>query len=163
MIRRQNLGYNTSWSLAAQALPMLTGVLALPFLVRSLGTERFGLLTTAWLILAYFSSVDLGIGRAAMHFGAQALGRGAGHELPTLLGTSMILLAGIGSLAGFVWWAVVPSLVERVLRIPNPLRAEAHGMLMVIGGMVPALLMSGSARLIPWVGHANAPNAVEGS
>ena len=45
-------------------LPTLAGVVAIPRLVHSLGVDRFGLLSLAWIIVGYFSLFDMGMGRA---------------------------------------------------------------------------------------------------
>jgi len=58
------LARNTLLNLLGQAVPLLVGVLTIPFIVHGLGTERFGLLSLAWVILGYFTIFDLGLGRA---------------------------------------------------------------------------------------------------
>ena len=46
---------NTVINLAGQVLPLLVGIITIPMLIRGLGTERFGLLTLAWVVIGYFS------------------------------------------------------------------------------------------------------------
>ena len=58
------LARNTIWNLLGQVLPMVVGVVAIPPLVHSLGVDRFGVLSLAWIIIGYFSLFDLGMGRA---------------------------------------------------------------------------------------------------
>jgi len=44
------LARNTLLNLIGQAVPLLVGVVTVPFIIRGLGTERFGLLSLAWVI-----------------------------------------------------------------------------------------------------------------
>src|ERR1700721_1057348 len=58
------LARNTVWNLVGQIAPMAVGLFAIPRLISSLGTDRFGVLTIAWMVVGYFSFFDLGLGRA---------------------------------------------------------------------------------------------------
>jgi len=58
------LARNTLLNFIGQAVPLLVGVATIPFIVRGLGTERFGFLSLAWVVLGYFAIFDLGLGRA---------------------------------------------------------------------------------------------------
>lgn len=75
-IRGSLLAHNTLLNFIGQAVPLLVGVVTIPFIVQGLGTERFGLLSLAWVILGYFTIFDLGLGRATTNFVAEALGKG---------------------------------------------------------------------------------------
>lgn len=67
---------NTLINLIGQALPLLVAVVAMPLVVRGLGTERFGLLSLAWGVMGYFTVFNLGLGRATAKHMAEALGIG---------------------------------------------------------------------------------------
>ena len=58
------LARNTILNVLGYGLPMLVAIFAIPLLVKGLGTERFGILTLAWVIIGYLSLFDLGLGRA---------------------------------------------------------------------------------------------------
>ena len=60
----RTLARNTIFNLIGQIAPMLVAIFTIPVLIRVLGTDRFGVLTLAWLLVGYFSLFDLGIGRA---------------------------------------------------------------------------------------------------
>ena len=45
-------------------LPLIVGVLSIPFAIKGLGKEGFGILTIAWVILGYFGLFDFGLSRA---------------------------------------------------------------------------------------------------
>ena len=77
-----SLARNTGLNIIGQVVPLLVGLGAIPYVVRGLGTERFGILSIAWVLLGYFSLFDLGLGRATTKFVAECLGRGELHHLP---------------------------------------------------------------------------------
>lgn len=52
------------WNLIGSILPMLVGVVCIPFLLKNLGVEKFGVLTLIWTLIGYFNIFDFGIGRA---------------------------------------------------------------------------------------------------
>src|SRR5262245_27832918 len=92
---------NTILNLAGQALPLVVGFVALPTIVDGLGTDRFGLLGLGWVVLGYFSFLDLGMARASARFAAEAIGRGARHEVADIVSSAIVVQLVVG-LAGAV-------------------------------------------------------------
>jgi len=84
------LARNTILNVLGYSLPMLVAIFAIPPLVKGLGTERFGILTLAWVIIGYLSLFDLGLGRALTKLVAEKLNRtkGATHVFIPLKGFS---------------------------------------------------------------------------
>lgn len=54
----------TIWNLIGSVLPMIVGLVCIPFLIKNIGVERFGVLSLIWTLIGYFSIFDFGIGRA---------------------------------------------------------------------------------------------------
>ncbi|MDO4689048.1 MAG: flippase [Plesiomonas sp.] len=52
------------WNLIGGCAPLVIGVFSIPFLMRELGVQLFGLLTLIWALIGYFSLFDFGLGRA---------------------------------------------------------------------------------------------------
>src|SRR5205807_623908 len=80
-----------------------------------LGTDRFGVLTLAWMVLGYFSLFDLGLGRALTKRVAEELGHGREGEVPPLVGTALGLMMALGVVGGGLVAAASPRLVHDVL------------------------------------------------
>lgn len=131
-------------NLISQALPLLVAVIAIPFVVRGLGTERFGLLSLAWVFLGSFAIFDLGLGRATTKFVAEALGKGEHEKVPSLVWTAVTVQAIFGVVGGLVLFRITPFLVERVLNIPPNLIREAETTFYLLALFVPVVLISGS-------------------
>ena len=94
---------STMWSLLGAILPMLAGLIAIPFLLRYLGQERLGVLSLIWVIVGYFSFLDMGLGRAVTVAVASCRSdalSGRANELH-VVGTASVLLVTVGCAAAF--------------------------------------------------------------
>jgi hypothetical protein len=55
---------NAVWNLVEACAPVLVAVVCLPMLKKSLGMERLGIISLAWVLVGYFGFFDLGLSRA---------------------------------------------------------------------------------------------------
>jgi len=138
------LAHNMLLNLIGQGLPLLVGVVSVPFIIRGLGTDRFGLLSLAWVVLGYFAIFDLGLGRATTKFVAEAWGKGEEKEIPHIAWTSVTVQALFGLLGSIVLIALTPLLVGRILNVPPELIGEAKVMFYILAPSVPIVLISSS-------------------
>lgn len=88
---------HVGWNLAGLSLPLLVAVVTVPYLIGTLGNERFGLLALAWGLIGYAGALDLGIGRALTQMVARLRGDGDLSSIPDVLATAarITLIAGI--------------------------------------------------------------------
>ncbi|MBI5016175.1 MAG: flippase [Deltaproteobacteria bacterium] len=140
------LARNTALNLVGNGAPMLVALVAIPVLLRGIGTERFGILTLAWMLVGYFSLFDLGIARAMTKSVSEHLARGELRELPSLVWTSLYLMLGFGALGGVVAAGVTPLLVDRVLNIPPELVEESTSSFHLLALCVPVVLVTAGLR-----------------
>ena len=54
---------NTIFNLLGYGIPLIIAILIIPFLIKGLGNEKFGILSLSWVIIGYFSLFDFGIGK----------------------------------------------------------------------------------------------------
>src|ERR1043166_2774185 len=73
--RVRKVGWNTIYQIGAQVAPAIAAIVAIPLLLRQLGSELFGIVTIFSTALLYFTMLDLGLGRAATRFIAQSMER----------------------------------------------------------------------------------------
>ena len=145
-IRGSLLARNTLLNLAGQVIPLLIGLATIPYIVRGLGTERFGVLAIASVVLGYFSLFDLGLGRATTKFVADCLGRGKQQELPELIWTSVGFQVLLGLAGGVCAGAITPLLVGRILKIPMTLVGETTTALLILAASLPVVLACNGLR-----------------
>jgi O-antigen/teichoic acid export membrane protein len=102
------LARNTLLNVAGQVIPLLVGFATMPYVIRHLGPDRFGLLSLAWIVVGYFALFDLGIGPATTKFVAELLGKGDIEKLPALVWTALGTQSGMGLVAGLLLNASAP-------------------------------------------------------
>ena len=96
LISGKILAHNTILNFIGQVIPLIVGVITIPFIIRGLGIERFGLLSLAWVVLGYFTILDLGLGRATIKFVAEALGKGEKDEISRIVWTAVTIQVILG-------------------------------------------------------------------
>ena len=142
----KRLTKNTLWNLLGGTLPLLVGVVTIPLLVKGLGTDRFGVLALAWMVVGYFSLFDLGLGRVLTLLVAEKLGADQSRDIPPLVWTALFLMGCLG-LIGALMLAVLSSwLVYSVLKIPDPLQAETLNSFYLLAISVPAIISTAGLR-----------------
>lgn len=139
-----SLKRNTLWNLAGSGLPLLAGVVAIPYALEHLGREAFGVLTLVWSLIGYFSLFDFGVGRALTVEISKR--RGLSPELPVgpvlRAGMLLTLLAGIGGVA--VVALLARPLATRWLSISPQLQdAAAQAFWITAWGVLPTTVSSG--------------------
>lgn len=166
-VRPRLLVRNVGLNFVGQLLPLLVGLLAIPFVVRGLGTERFGLLALAWVIVGYFTVFDLGLGRATTKYVAELVGRGDERAASRVVWTSVVSQLFLGLVGTAALLALTPFLVDRVLQIPGPFAPEASGMFTVLSLGIPLTLVAGSLfgalearQRFDWVNAIRVPASV---
>ena len=115
---------NAIYSLASFAWPIVLAILATPYIVHGLGTERYGLFVLATASVGFLGLFDLGMGSALIKFASDAHARRDYGELNRAFATglSFYLLVGVVGLAVAV--AGAPFFAERVLDV-SPERQDA--------------------------------------
>jgi O-antigen/teichoic acid export membrane protein len=140
------LARNTIWNLIGQLLPMAVGVVAIPPLVRSLGVDRFGVLSLAWIVIGYFSLFDLGMGRALTKLVADKIGGSDEASIPPLVWTSLFLMLLLGVVGGLISLAISPWLVFNALKVPPALQVETLRSFQLLAASIPIVTVTSGLR-----------------
>jgi O-antigen/teichoic acid export membrane protein len=138
----RRLARNILWNLLGNGVPLLVAIVAIPLLIEGLGTERFGLLTLAWMVVGYFSLFDLGLGRALTKLVAERLGQGHVSDVPALIWTAMSLMGALGVLGATCVAVLSPWLVRSVLKIPPELQSETLVSFYLLALSIPVVVSS---------------------
>jgi O-antigen/teichoic acid export membrane protein len=140
------LAKNVLLNLAGEGAPLLVAFFAVPVLIEGLGTDRFGVLTLAWVVVGYFSLFDMGLGRAVTKFVADELAQDTDVRIPGIAWTGLALMAALGALGGMALYASSTALVDHVIKVPDALRAETSGMLRVLSLGLPMVVTTAGLR-----------------
>jgi O-antigen/teichoic acid export membrane protein len=140
------LAKNTIFNLLGQILPMFVGIITIPYIVRGLGVNGYGILSIAYLLLGYFSIFDLGLSRATVKFVAEHLSPEKVHKVPEIVWTSLSLLVAVGSAGGILVAAFVPVLVTQFFKMPASFVGEAKTSLFILAASMPVMLGNDALR-----------------
>src|SRR3546814_16934770 len=95
-----SLKKNTGWNLAGSGVPLLVGLFSVPYLVKNLGVEAFGILTLIWALIGYFSLFDFGLGRALTQQIAKRLNTSAVTQVSGLARVGLLFTLSTGLVGG---------------------------------------------------------------
>lgn len=142
LVTGSRLARNSVFNLLGQGVPFLAAVVAIPLLIRGLGTDRFGVLTLAWMVIGYFSLFDLGLGRALTQVVAERIGTGRDTVAPPLVWAALTLMFALGLVGTLVISLVAPLLVHSVLKIPAPLQVESLHAFYMLALAIPIVVVT---------------------
>jgi O-antigen/teichoic acid export membrane protein len=142
------LAKNTAFNFAGQVLPILAGVALIPYIMRGLGPDRFGMLGIIWLVFGYFNLVDLGLGRATTKFLAELLTKGEARQISEMVWSSIVLQVLLGLAGGVIIAILTPILVDRVLKTPATLVGEARTAFYILAATLPTVLAANGLRAV---------------
>lgn len=127
-------------NLVGQILPLLVGLVTIPYLIRHLGVERFGILSISWALFGYFGQLDMGLGRATTKYVAACLGCGDTQKLPELVWTSLFSQMATGLVGTLFLVAMTPILVNRVFKLPPAFSSETKNVLLILAFSLPLVI-----------------------
>jgi len=134
---------NAILNIISQIAPILIGLVTIPMLIKHLGTEEYGVLTTAWMVIGFFSIFDLGIGRAITVFCADKLESNKTEDVPELIWTALFILAGLGLLATLIISLTANEIVENFLNVPILLRRETVNVVILLAVAISPIICTG--------------------
>jgi O-antigen/teichoic acid export membrane protein len=141
----RSIGVNTVYQVGSQVAPAVAAIAAIPFLLRHLGYDVFGIVTIFSTTLVYFAMLDLGLGRAATRFISQSLEAGKLDDVRRYFWGSIILLGAMGTMVTVVCFLSVPAVVG-YLNIPTPYLRAATESFYVICLIIPVVTLTATLR-----------------
>jgi len=144
--RLRLLARNAALNFSGHAAPLIAALVAIPFLANKLGTDRFGLLSIAWVLVGYFSLFDLGLGRALSREVAKRRGATGELELPAIVCSGLQGMIALGVLAGIGLYGAATWLCQDVLNIGASLREEATRTIHVVAVALPFVIATSGLR-----------------
>jgi O-antigen/teichoic acid export membrane protein len=137
---------NSIFNLVGQILPMLVGIVTIPYIIRGIGTDGYGILSIAFLVLGYFSIFDLGLSRATVRFVAEHMTPDQVHKVPGLVWTSLTLLVGLGCVFGTIGAIFVPVAITRFFKMPEFFVGDARISIFILCLAMPIMLGNDALR-----------------
>lgn len=142
LVTVSRLARNSIYNLLGQGVPFLAAVIAIPLLIKGLGTDRFGVLTIAWMVIGYFSLFDFGLSRALTQVVAERIGVSRDTVAPPLVWAALALMFVLGLVGMVVVGLIAPWLVLSVLKIPGPLQVETLHAFYMLAAAIPMVVVT---------------------
>lgn len=99
---------NSLFNLIGLGAPLFVALFTIPVLIDALGEDRFGILTLIWAVVSYFGLFDLGLGRALTLQLSRYLTTHKESECGELVWTALLIMLGLGVVAGVLLFLGVP-------------------------------------------------------
>lgn len=107
-----SLRKNTLWNLIGGMLPLLAAALLIPYTLKTMGYEAFGVLTLIWALIGYFGLFDLGIGRSLTYEISRLKISNQYSEIALTLKAGLYLTLVTGILGAILFWFLSPLFVK---------------------------------------------------
>jgi len=137
---------NTIYNLLGYGIPLVFALVIIPFLIKGMGTEKFGLLSLAYVIIGYFSFFDFGIGRALTKIIAEKIGIDQTDEIPAIFWTSFFMMFTIGLVGTLILLFLAPELVHSLIKISQPLQAQTLKTFYLLALAIPIVTTTAGTR-----------------
>lgn len=141
-----SLKRNTIWNLAGSGLPFLLGAITIPYLIKHIGVEAFGILTLVWALIGYFSLFDFGLGRALTQQVASCLVQDDQHRVLQLVKSGLTFTAVTGLIGGFILVVLASPLGHSWLKVSAPLQADTVHCLLIAAFGIPLTTVTTGLR-----------------
>jgi O-antigen/teichoic acid export membrane protein len=118
-----SLSRHTSYNLIGSVLPIGLSLITVPIYLKLVGSERYGVLAIAWLLLGYFGLFDLGLGRATS-FRIASLRNATPQQQADAFWSAIAVNIGMGLVGGLVLWIAASYFFGHFLKVDEHLRPE---------------------------------------
>lgn len=137
---------NTIWNLAGTGLPFFLGMITIPYLIKNIGIEAFGILTLIWALIGYFSLFDFGLGRALTQQVSSSLASNQKDRVPQLVKSGLIFTCVTGVVGGFILAIFAFPLGFTWLKISENLQTDAAYCLLIASLGIPLTTITTGLR-----------------
>jgi O-antigen/teichoic acid export membrane protein len=141
-----SLRRNTLWNIAGAGAPFLLGVVTIPYLLKTVGVEAFGILSLVWTMIGYFSFFDFGLGRALTQQVATNRAKGKIEELPNLVMTGLIFTFATGIVGGGVLAVLANPLGFKWLKVSVALQQSTIQSLLIASFGIPMTTLTAGLK-----------------
>ena len=108
---------NMFLNLLGMVLPLLSGFIAIPFAIKGLGTEGFGILSIAWVILSYLNLLDFGLSRSTTKFTAENISKENFGAISKMLWAALLITCLLGIIGGLILFSISNKIIYLLLNI----------------------------------------------
>ncbi len=108
------------------------GFILMPYIIKRLGSQSYGIYQLARSAIAFFMFLQLGMGPTLVRFFAKSIAKKDHEEIRRIGSTAQLLLGGLGLIAAALCWTLIPVFLS-FYEIPTTLVRETTGLLVCMG------------------------------
>ncbi|MGK0703509.1 flippase [Yokenella regensburgei] len=128
---------NTLWNLVGSGAPLLIGAITIPYLLKEMKVELFGVLTLIWVLIGYFSLFDFGLGRALTQILAKLRHSESKEYLSDVSSVGIILIFYLGIVGGIILAALACPLGYDWLKVNQAFQGQVVTSLLIASIGIP--------------------------
>jgi O-antigen/teichoic acid export membrane protein len=133
---------HTGYNLIGLVVPIAISLVTVPIYLRLVGTDRYGVLAIAWLLLGYFGLFDLGLGRATS-FRIASLKSASPEARASTFWAAFAVNVAMGGVGGLALWAAASQFFGHVFKVDEALRPEILAAVPLLAASVPVATITG--------------------
>ncbi len=117
---------NSAWNFAGLALPALVALATVPWLIRGLGLEGFGIITLITSIVGYFGIIDINLSAGAIKYLAEHQATGDQRRFAQTFWFGLLFHAALGLVGALLLVSFADVILDRCFTVSPDLRADAQ-------------------------------------
>lgn len=121
MEKSYRISKNILYNFLGQLILLLFSIITAPFIINTLGSEKYGIFALAITVVGYFSVLDLGLGSSIIKFIADSRAGKDETLLNKVIGTALTVYTVIGFLGAALIILFTQIIVRQALHIPTVL------------------------------------------
>lgn len=139
-----SLKKDTTYNLLGTGIPLVVAAGAIPFLLTSMGNEKFGILILIWALIGYFGLFDFGIGRALTFEVSRRIKDTSPVDLSRIIQTGLGLTVLTGMVGGLAVYYLLAPNAASWLKLSASENSTAQLTFTIAAlGIIPTTLTSG--------------------
>lgn len=121
---KQKIIKNTLYSIVSYGYSAVVGFLLVPFVLKNLGINRYGIWSLITMITGYFSLIDLGIGQSFERYIAEYKAKNEKDKINYVVNSGLYFYFSLLLILSFLS-LIVPKFLIKILKIPQDFNDEA--------------------------------------
>jgi O-antigen/teichoic acid export membrane protein len=146
MPKSSNLLRYSGWNLVSLILPLFVGLVTIPYLLKQIGIERFGVLGIIWALVGYFSLFDFGISKALTKKLSEGRVEHDIHMQRKVFWTAILLMLGLGILGWLALYFLVQFSGGSFIKVSPNIRIEVNHAILLVSSFIPLVIVSAGLR-----------------
>ncbi len=117
---------NAIYNLFGWAIPVVVSFLAIPFIVKILGNDKYGILMLSEALIGYFAILDINLTQGSIRYIAEYHAKGHEKEVNEVFSFSFLIYAIIGIVGAILIFFSIDTIFLKILKIPQHLKGSAR-------------------------------------